>query len=266
MGTLDPEAVGVLPLAVGKATRLISFIEGATKEYRGELVLGTATTTDDIHGVVTAEVDARYVTADMLQAVLPEFLGELQQVPPMYSAVKVQGKKLYEYARAGVELDLPPRDIVIYSLTLIDIKTVGPRTVATLVIKCGKGTYIRSLCRDIGARLGIPACMGSLERVASGPFRIEHSIALHELSSKSVISIVTMLDLVPKVTLSLDEAHRFVLGQRIAGVKAAIGSYAVFWDTVVLGIGNVDNSVLSPKKVLAQEGDIRDKVDVSEQY
>jgi len=261
MGTLDPGAVGVLPLAVGKATRLISFIEGTTKEYTGELVLGVTTDTLDLDGEVLASADATHISHQGIHAVLSEFLGRQDQVPPMYSAIKVQGKKLYEYARAGESVELQARQIDINSINLISLRSDGPRVIATLDISCGKGTYIRSLCRDIGARLGLPACMGALIRTASGPFRLEHSVSLAEFGEQArnyLIPIEDMLRGGTSIYLNYDDALRFLRGQRVQSGEKLTGTCAVFLDTVLLGLGEMVESVLSPKKVLAQEGDIRD--------
>ena len=156
MGTLDPEAIGVLPLALGKATRLIAFVEGSTKEYVGDLVLGLTTDTLDLQGETLETSDASQITAEAIRTALPQFVGTLAQIPPMYSAIKIGGKKLYEYARAGITLDVEPRQVVISSLELDSVKLEGTRLIATLRISCGKGTYIRSLCRDIGTALGVP--------------------------------------------------------------------------------------------------------------
>ncbi|MBS3950166.1 MAG: tRNA pseudouridine(55) synthase TruB [Peptococcaceae bacterium] len=259
MGTLDPEASGVLPLALGKATRLIAFVEGSTKEYVGELVLGRATDTLDLQGEVLVTSDASHITIDAICAALPYFVGRQSQVPPMYSAIKVGGKKLYEYARAGVPVDVEPRQVVISALELDSVLLEGTRQVATLRISCGKGTYIRSLCRDIGVLLGVPACMGELTRTASGPFHIEHSVTLEKLSenpTQYVIGIVEMLKGNACVALDQGQAARFLQGQRIIIAEELVGECSVFCGTMFLGIGDIAQQVLSPKKVVAQEGDI----------
>lgn len=259
MGTLDPEAIGVLPLALGKATRLISFVEGSTKEYVGELVLGITTDTLDLQGETLATGDASHITIDAIRAALPHFVGTLAQLPPMYSAIKIGGKKLYEYARAGITVDIEPRQVIISALELDSVLLEGTRLSATLRISCGKGTYIRSLCRDIGTWLGVPACMGELTRTASGPFTLEHSVTLEELSinpAQHVIGIAEMLKGSACVALDQGQAARFLQGQRISTALELVGDCSVFCGTVFLGIGDMAQHVLSPKKVVAQEGDI----------
>jgi len=260
MGTLDPQATGVLPLAVGRATRLIQYVEGDTKAYLGELILGLSTTTQDIHGQTVCEQDATNVTEATLQSILPEFIGVISQVPPMYSAIKVQGKKLYEYARQGIEIELEARQVEINSLQLLSFRYEGMRVVATLEIKCSKGTYIRSLFRDIGSKLSLPACMGQLTRTASGPFCINQSVTLDNLATNPESHIVPIAELMTsfeKIQLSQTESLRFLRGQRLGGRSEFDDVYAVFWDNVFLGVAEVEQSVLSPKKVLAQEGDIK---------
>lgn len=259
MGTLDPEAVGVLPLALGKATRLIAFVEGTTKQYEGELILGVSTDTLDLQGEILATCDARHITAEAIRTALPTFLGAISQVPPMYSAIKKDGKKLYEYARAGISVEIEPRQVIISALELDSVISDGTRLIATLRISCGKGTYIRSLCRDIGESLGVLACMGKLTRTASGPFHIADSVTLEDLSenpSQYVIGIAEMLKGSAYVTLDQAQAARFIQGQRIATAFDLVGECSVFCGTVFLGIGSIEQHVLCPKKVVAQEGDI----------
>lgn len=259
MGTLDPEAVGVLPLAVGKATRLIPYVEGATKEYVGELVLGVTTDTLDLQGIILATADASHITEETIRGALPHFVGSLAQVPPMYSAIKIDGKKLYEYARAGVSVDVEPRQVMISNIELDSVIVDGARLIATIHISCGKGTYIRSLCRDIGVLLDVPACMGALTRIASGPFHIEHSVTLEQLGedpSQHVIEIAEMFPGSDRVVLDQAQGARFLQGQRITTAIDLVGDCSVFYGTVFLGIGSISQQVLSPKKVVAQEGDI----------
>ena len=260
MGTLDPEAMGVLPLALGKATRLISFVEGTTKEYVGQLVLGIATDTLDLQGEVLSTSDASHITIDAIRAALPYFVGSIAQVPPMYSAIKVGGKKLYEYARAGISMEIEPRQVIISALELDSVTLEGTRLIATLRISCGKGTYIRSLCRDIGVRLGVPACMGELTRTASGPFSIEQSVTLEELGNNPSLHVIGIAEMLGGINacVALDQAQaaRFLQGQRIVTSQELVGECSVFCGTVFLGIGDIAQHVLSPKKVVAQEGDI----------
>ncbi|MDR1559318.1 MAG: tRNA pseudouridine(55) synthase TruB [Clostridiales bacterium] len=176
-GTLDPDAEGVLPVCVGKATKIADYIGGG-KSYRAGLRLGVTTDTDDLTGKILTE---NHVVTDLitLKNAASQFLGETFQIPPMYSAIKVGGKKLYELARAGKTADRAPRKV---SISRIDIVEYNPETfTAVMDVDCSKGTYIRSLCADIGRALGRGGCMSSLIRTRSGPFRLSASVTLDQL-------------------------------------------------------------------------------------
>lgn len=181
-GTLDPEAEGVLPVCVGTATRLCDMLTDKTKIYEAVIRFGIATDTEDMTGTVVSELPVTCKKED-LEAVLPAFTGEQLQIPPMYSAIKVEGKKLYQLAREGKIIERQGRSIVIHKIELLQTVTEenGILTEATIRVTCGKGTYIRSLCRDIGERLGTCACMKSLIRLCSGNFKLEHSVRLSEI-------------------------------------------------------------------------------------
>ena len=175
-GTLDPMATGVLPVFVGRATRGVEFFEHAEKTYEATLRLGITTDTEDITGTVLTESPVS-VTREQLEAVLPRFRGDILQVPPMYSALKVNGQKLYELARKGREVERQPRPITIHELQLLEITG----TEARLRVRCSKGTYIRTLCKDIGEALGCGGCMAALRRVQAGEYTLEGSIPLRRL-------------------------------------------------------------------------------------
>jgi tRNA pseudouridine55 synthase len=178
-GTLDPQATGILPVCVGKGTRLAEYFHDLPKTYLGELTLGKTTDTYDCWGEVVAEADENAVAAvteaDFL-AVLPRFMGRISQVPPMVSAIKIDGKKLYQLARAGVEVERPARQVQIFDLRVREIAL--PRV--TMEVTCSSGTYIRSLFHDIGAALGVGAHMSALERLAVGGFTKENALSLDE--------------------------------------------------------------------------------------
>ena len=175
-GTLDPMATGVLPVFVGRATRGVEFFEHAEKTYETVLRPGITTDTEDITGTVLSERDA-FVTGEMLEAVLPRFRGEILQVPPMYSALKVNGQKLYDLARKGKEVERQPRPITIHELTLLGMDAEGIR----LRVRCSKGTYIRTLCKDIGEALGCGGCMAALRRVQAGEYTSAEAVPLQTL-------------------------------------------------------------------------------------
>jgi len=177
-GTLDPGAAGVLPICLGRATRLFDLLVDKEKEYIAELRFGTCTDTQDSYGTVIATSDAAVSEQELLR-ILPEFLGEQQQLPPMYSALKQDGKSLYQLARSGKMVEREARKIVIHSLELVD-RTAQDRFL--LKVRCSRGTYVRTLCEDIAARLGKCAHMSFLLRTAAGPFRVEEAYSIAELT------------------------------------------------------------------------------------
>ena len=175
-GTLDPMATGVLPVFVGRATRGVEFFEHAEKVYETTIRFGLTTDTEDITGKVLAETEVS-LTEEDLQKVLPRFRGEILQVPPMYSAIKVNGQKLYDLARKGREVERQPRPITIHELQLLEFSGKEAR----LRVRCSKGTYIRTLCKDLGSALGCGGCMAALRRVQAGEYTLEGSIPLRQL-------------------------------------------------------------------------------------
>lgn len=181
-GTLDPMATGVLPVFLGRATRAVSLASEHDKEYIAKLKLGVVTKTQDIWGEITEERPVTVCRADVA-AVLSRFVGDIEQVPPMYSAVKVGGKKLYELARKGVEVERKPRAVTIYALELLE--DCGEENVYSLRVRCSKGTYIRTLCHDIGAALGCGGCMAELTRSAACGFTLSEAHDLEEVLSSS---------------------------------------------------------------------------------
>ena len=175
-GTLDPMATGVLPIFVGRATRGVEFFEHAEKVYEATLRFGLTTDTEDITGKTITECEVHLTEEDLL-AVLPKFRGDILQVPPMYSAIKVNGQKLYDLARKGREVERQPRPITIHELELLEFTGNEAR----LRVRCSKGTYIRTLCKDIGEALGCGGCMAALRRVEAGEYTLEGSIPLRQL-------------------------------------------------------------------------------------
>ena len=175
-GTLDPMATGVLPVFVGRATRGVEFFEHAEKTYETVLRLGITTDTEDISGTVLTEQDA-FVTGEQLEEVLANFRGEILKVPPMYSALKVVGQKLVDLARKGKEVERQPRPITIHELRLLGMDAGGIH----LRVRCSKGTYIRTLCKDIGEALGCGGCMAALRRVQAGEYTIDEAVPLQTL-------------------------------------------------------------------------------------
>lgn len=201
-GTLDPMATGVLPVFAGRATRAVEFFEHAEKAYEATLLLGTTTDTQDTTGTV---LETRPVTVDeaAVRALLPRFTGVQQQLPPMYSAVKIGGKKLYELARAGKEIERDPREITVFSIELLHFENNSAR----LRIHCSKGTYIRTLCHDIGQALGCGGCMAALRRVQAGAYRLADAVTLDEILAHPepqtlLKSVDSLFSAYPRLTLT----------------------------------------------------------------
>lgn len=176
-GTLDPAAEGVLPVCLGMGTKLCDLLTDKTKTYRAVMLLGVETDTQDTTGKVLCERAVDGITEDSIRRIAGQFVGAYSQIPPMYSALKVNGKKLCDLAREGIVVERKPRPVQILSLQIGEIKF--PRV--TMTVCCSKGTYIRTLCHDIGERLGCKACMESLVRTRSGEFQIEDSVTLNEV-------------------------------------------------------------------------------------
>ena len=207
-GTLDPMATGVLPVFVGRATRGVEFFEHAEKTYETVLRLGITTDTEDISGTVLTEQDA-FVTGLQLEQVLEQFRGEIQQIPPMYSALKINGQKLCDLARKGKEVERKPRTITIHKLECLEFSGQTAR----LLVHCSKGTYIRTLCKDIGEALGCGGCMAALRRVSAGAYTIEEAIPLQELietgtPEQYLRGVDTMFAQFPKVILTPNQEKR----------------------------------------------------------
>ena len=207
-GTLDPMATGVLPVFVGRATRGVEFFEHAEKTYETVLLLGRTTDTQDVTGATLAEKAVHLSPAD-IDRVLPRFRGDILQVPPMYSALKVNGKKLYELARKGQEVERQPRPITVFELTNLGFD--GTRL--SLRVKCSKGTYIRTLCQDIGDALGCGGCMEALRRVRAGEYGIQEAVPLEQLlesetPERYLRGLDTMFAHCPAVTLTPNQEKR----------------------------------------------------------
>ena len=200
-GTLDPEATGVLPVALGKATKIIDYIMNSSKAYEVKLILGKKTTTYDLEGEVVSEKDVSHIKEEEAMDVVLSFIGEIDQIPPMYSALKKNGVRLYDLARQGIEVEREARRITIHDIT--DIKIELPYI--SMTVCCSKGTYIRSLCYDIGEKLNVGATMTMLNRSATSVFRQEDSINIEDLTEENIenhlITIEEALRDFPKLTV-----------------------------------------------------------------
>ena len=247
-GTLDPMATGVLPVFVGRATRGVEFFEHAEKTYETVLQLGLTTDTEDITGTVLSETEAS-VTDEQIAQTLEAFRGEILQIPPMYSALKVNGQKLYDLARKGKVVERQPRPVTIRELTLLER---GENTLR-LLVRCSKGTYIRTLCKDIGEKLGCGGCMQQLRRVAAGEYTIEEAVPLQELldtaePEKYLRDVDTMFRNYPAVTLTVNQEKRCRNGNAFS-IQLAEGIYRAYSQTgEFLMLAKVESGVMSTVK------------------
>lgn len=243
LGTLDPEAAGVLPVCVGRAVRLFDYLVDKRKTYLAEIAFGTATDTQDAQGTAVATSDGT-VTEDMLNAVLPRFTGRILQTPPMYSALKFNGQKLYDLALSGKEIPDKTREVEIFSLSCVGMRERNRFLIETT---CSRGTYIRTLCADIGAAIGVPAHMAFLLRTASGPFTLDRAYTIAELQqlktegrfSDALTSCEDALGFLPRLDLARDRRKPAVNGLPTR-TNAADGTYR-FYCEGFLGIGTVQN-------------------------
>jgi tRNA pseudouridine55 synthase len=223
-GTLDPFAAGVLPVFVGRATRLAEYHLGHDKEYRALIALGARSTTDDLEGELTP-VEAPPPSRQAVEEAIGSFLGQVEQVPPDYSAVHVGGRRAYELARHGRKPELRPRTVTFHDLQLIGWdESVAERPVATVEMRCSAGTYVRALARDLGERLASGAYLAALTRTASGPFRLEQAHSLDSVresfvggrANKMMLPPDAGLDTLRRVTLAGHDLHSLLRGQAIA--------------------------------------------------
>ena len=256
-GTLDPEATGVLPVALGKATKIIDYIMNASKAYEVKLVLGKKTTTYDLEGEVIEEKDTSHITQEEAMKAVLSFVGEYDQVPPMYSALKKNGVRLYDLARQGIEVEREARRITIYDIT--DIKIELPYV--SMKVCCSKGTYIRSLCYDIGEKLNVGATMTMLNRCATSVFTQEESINIDDLSEENIeshlITIEEALGNFPKLTVDSSFTKLLVNGvnvfdKRLTNEKREQGVLYRVYDSegLFIGLGRQEDRGFKIEKLL----------------
>ena len=247
-GTLDPMATGVLPVFVGRATRGVEFFEHAEKTYETLLLPGLTTDTEDVTGTVLRKQEVS-LTEDQVEAVLHKFRGEIMQVPPMYSALKVGGQKLCDLARKGQEIERKPRPVTIFELEFLGFQEEMLR----LRVRCSKGTYIRTLCKDIGEALGCGGCMAQLRRTAAGSYDISQAVPLQTLldtqePEKFLQGVDTMFAQYKAVTLSPNQEARCRNGNAFS-VKKPDGTYRAYGRTgEFLMLAKVENGVMSTIK------------------
>lgn len=251
-GTLDPNATGVLPLLVGKGTLLSKYLINHDKKYEAVIKLGIKTDTADIEGKIIEEkdIDKSKLTKENINKIFESLKGEQEQIPPIYSAIKVNGKKLYEYARSGKEVDIKPRIINIYNLVLsnIDLK----ENELTFIVECSKGTYIRTLCETIAKELNTVGHMKELNRLQVGNFKIEDAITVEDIENGNIIIITIEEFFKDKEKIILDDKKMqlFLNGVQLT-YNLPNDSYKVYnQDNIFIGIGSVNNKLLKRDIIL----------------
>ena len=247
-GTLDPFAEGVLPLCIGKSTRLIEYLED-DKAYIGTVQFGKSTTTYDIEGEEVNISDEK-ISLEDLENSLPNFHGEIKQLPPIYSAIKVNGKKLYEYARKGEEVEIKPREVNIHKLEVVNFNE--EKQTAELLIECSKGTYIRSIAHDLGEALGCNGHLVKLVRIKAGQFKIENSIKLDDLESIEQVSkkLIYPLEYLnyPKYELNEEEKNKVSHGMSL-NVNLSDGITILTFNNELIAVANIENKKAKMLKV-----------------
>lgn len=249
-GTLDPNATGVLPILIGKGTKFSKYLINHDKIYEVELELGKKTDTADIEGKVIEEenVDEKYIKENLLQ-VLESFVGKQEQIPPMYSAIKKNGKKLYEYARAGEKVDIEPRKIEIYKIDL----NKYDKNIITFVVSCSKGTYIRSLCEDIAEKLNTVGYMKNLKRLQVGKFNIKDAVYIDDIDLKNVndylITLEEILRGIPCINLDEKKLKLFLNGVQLTDNNID-GLYKIYVANKFIGTGTIKKGLLKRDIIL----------------
>jgi len=258
-GTLDPNATGVLPVCLGRATKIADYIMAHDKEYVAQIIFGTATDTQDATGNSIAQTPTT-VDLPSLENAIQHFIGLISQTPPMYSAIKVDGKKLYEYARQGAEVKVKPRAVTIHEIEILETSLPN---FATIRVRCSKGTYIRTLCADLGEKLGAKAHMGDLVRTKSGNFHLEGSIYLAQLEeiakaghlTDAILPIESALSYMPKITIKHTADKWLANGNKIPadfvdGLTNATEHLAFDASGKLAGIYTVVGDHIKPKVML----------------
>lgn len=259
-GTLDPMAEGVLPILVGKGTLASKYLINHDKKYIVELQLGTKTDTADGEGKIVKQqpVNKEILTTKNIEKILQSFVGKQEQIPPIYSAIKINGKKLYEYARKGQEIELKPRKIEIYNIKLINYSVEEKQL--KFEVFCGKGTYIRSLCEDIAIKFGTVGYMKSLKRIQVGDFKIEDSITIDELNNiiqkneldktKTIITLEKLFEKIPSIRLDNRKLELFLNGVMLTQ-KQNEGVYKIYnQKDEFIGTGTIKDNLLKRDIIL----------------
>ena len=245
-GTLDPNATGVLPILVGTATKISKYLIEHDKTYIATIKLGEKTDTGDIEGnIIGQDENCPYFSYEEVRDVLKTFLGKQKQIPPIYSAIKVNGKKAYEYARSGQAVELEARDIEIYKIELINVQEKE----ITFEVSCSKGTYIRTLCEDIAKKCGTIGYMKELTRTRVDSFKIEDAITIDELKENSLVASKKIIDIEkifmdkPRITLNDRKKELFLNGVRLT-FENPNDIYRIYNNNKFIGLGTIENNLL----------------------
>lgn len=267
-GTLDPFATGVLPIAFGEATKLVPFVTDGKKEYEFVLKFGEQTSTDDTEGEVIARSD-KIPTRDEITAVLPQFIGTITQVPPMYSAIRINGQQAYKLARKGTQVEMPARQVEIYALELLEKYD----DLAKFKVECSKGTYVRTLGKDIAQKLGTVGHLIELRRTKCGIFDLKSKILLDSLEKmeyveerrKSLLPVETSLRDIAEIAVSAEEALKLMKGQSLSpkgfNLNPTTKTAAAKYQNCLIALVQIDERKISPIRVFNLI-DIKENTDV----
>ena len=238
-GTLDPNATGVLPILIGKATKVSKYLIEHNKTYVAELALGEKSSTGDTEGEIIEKKEVPLLNEEQIKQVLKSFEGKQMQTPPIYSSIKINGKKAYEYARKGQNIQLEPRPIEIMKISFIKFEN----NVLKYEVQCSKGTYIRVLCEDIAERLGTVGLMKNLCRTRVNEFDIEDSCKIEQIAKEKIISIEKVCNIKPKIELDDKTKEKFLNGVKL-NFNMENGVYRIYNKKIFLGLGVINNNIL----------------------
>jgi tRNA pseudouridine55 synthase len=255
-GTLDPAATGVLPIALGKATRLLQYLPD-DKAYKATIRFGVQTTTDDLQGEVISEKACANLSLEAIKAQLPQFIGKIEQIPPSYSAIQVDGQRLYDLARQGIAVEAPMRTVEVFNIDVLDWRE-GEFPELEVAIACGGGTYIRAIARDLGSALQTGGTLAALQRTVSSGFKLGDSVTMNDLEAQlqagtfEPIASDAPLQHLLAVTLSADDSIKWCQGQKIACEDQLPFSLLRVYseDNIFLGLGKYQDNLLVPTMVL----------------
>ena len=250
-GTLDPQACGVLPIAINRATKFIEYLADCDKSYRAEILFGIATDSGDLEGKIISRAENFHMpTADEFNAAMKIFVGEIEQIPPKFSAIKIHGRKAYDLARKKLEFEMPSRRVKIFRLELVALD----KNSATIEIDCGKGTYVRSLAIDLGERLNLPATLKNLIRLRVGDFDLKNSLTFDEIKkfgADCLLPIENCLNHLPMFELDERRIRAFMNGLPTTINAADKKFLRIISGGKFLGVGRIENGELRSSKIIA---------------